>query len=271
MMRKISAPVISLLLSVCMLLSGCSNTTLLQPSREDIVGANLYLLTEPIELTLDLKLMAEEGAILYYNSVVTVCNEDAVWEGYGKIRFGNLYFKQDCQTVCSASGSRKQWRGSWAASNTVSPTSELSKWLEKVTDMVSYHTTPVAPSEYSDYLSSFTDPAYRIEWTEEAVNWTALCDVHPDTMFGSNELLTSIQNVNITMFFGTDDLLLDVVLITTQDMNGKWLNFSLAPRRAEQAPQTSWEGKIEQNILLNEEWNVIYSHITGDDTIDPTE
>lgn len=271
MMLKKIAPVISLLLSVCILVCGCSNTAVFQPSREDIIGANLYLLSEPVELTLDLKLMTEAETVLYYNSVVTACNEDAVWEGVGKIRYGNMYFKQDCQTACSSSGSRKLWRGSWAASDTVSPVTELSKWLEKASGTAVYYTRPVAPADYSDYLSSFTDPAYRIEWTETEINWYALCDVHPDTMFGGNALITDFNQVNVTMFFGTEDLLLDVVLITTEGEDGKWMNFSLTPQRAATAPDTQWEGDIEQDILLNEEWTFIYSYVTDTDETEPTE
>lgn len=270
MIYKRIAPVISLLLLGCIFLYGCNMTAVIQPSREDIVGANSCMLAGPLQLKLDMKLMSDTGTILYYSSDVTAFQEDAIWDGVGKVYFGNMYFRQDCQTVCTESGSRKQWRGSWAASDTRSPVTPIAEWLGKAVAEGVYFTTPVTPSECSDYLEEYQDPAYRITWTEKDPQWDALCDVHPDTLFGGNDLITSFKEVKVTLFFGTDDLLLDVILLTAEEQDGHWLNFSIIPGAATEAPDTQWDGEVEQNIVHGEEWELIYSYTTGEE-MDPTE
>lgn len=266
MIYKRVAPIISLLLSVCIFLCGCNTTAVIQPSREDLVGANSYMLAEPMHLKLDLKLMSDTGTIMYYSSDVTAYQEDAIWNGTGKVYFGNMYFRQDCQTVCTASGSRKQWRGSWAASDTRSPITPIAKWLERAASEGVYFKRPVTPSECSDYLEDNHDPAYRITWTETDPEWSALCDVHPDTLFGGNELITSFNEVKVTLFFGTEDLLLDVILLTAEGEDGQWLNFSIIPAIAAEAPETQWDDEVEQNIVHGEEWELIYSYTTEEET-----
>ena len=259
------APVISVLLTLCIILSGCNSKDLLQPGRADIAGANLYLVSEPITLAMDLKLMSPSGTVLYYNSSVTAYDNVAVWNGVAKVYYGGMYFSQTCNTVCEDIGSRKLWRETWAASDTQSPIPLLKEWLGKVEKGGAYLTRPVVPAEESEDLSSFTDTAYRISWTETAPEWKALCDAHPDTLFGGDELLTRFDAVELTMYIGTDDLMIDVIHLTAEGEDDGWISFTVIPTTAKSQPDVSYSGEIKQNVLLREEWEIIYSYITGTD------
>ena len=83
-------------------------------------------------------------------------------------------------------------------------------------------------------------------------------------------MIASFKEVKVTLFFGTDDLLLDVILLTAEEKDGHWLNFSIIPGTATEVPDTQWDGEVEQNIVHGEEWELIYSYTTGEET-DPTE
>lgn len=265
MMKTRIAPTISLLLAACILLSGCNMTNVLQPNVKDIVGANLYLSTEPINLTINLRLMSTSGTVMYYNSTVTAFHDTAIWDGIAKVYFGEMYFKQNCNTVCDGSNSRKLWRDKWAASDVYSPAPVIDKWLERAQQRGEYTAKTVIPSECSDQLAEFTERTYCFTFTETAIDWKALCDAHPDTLFGGEELLSRFDEVELTMFIGTDDLLIDAILLEAEGEELGWLSYTLIPAPAQAPPDVTYNGEIEQNVLLREEWEIIYSYITDDD------
>lgn len=254
----------SFLLSICIVLAGCSSNELLQPSRAEIAGANLFLTSEPTFLTLDLKLTVPSGTVMYYNSNVTAYGEDAVWDGVAKVYYRGMYFRQECKTVCSNAGSRKLWRESWAESDVGSPAEVLTEWLGKVDQGSAYLTRPVIPAEQSEHLASFTAPAYRFTWAEGEPAWKSLCDAHPDKLFGGDALLSDFSQVKITMFFGTDDLVLDVIMLTAE-ADGRWLSYTIVPGKTKEAPDTSFDGTIKHGVLLREEWELIYSYVTEEE------
>lgn len=249
------------LMAFCLLFTGCSVSGFLQPDKKDIVGANLFWTEAPIELALDLKLMSNTETVLYYQSSVIAYQDDAVWDGKAKVYFGGMYFEQQCHTVCSSTSSRKQWRDTCAVSDNSSPAILMQEWLEEAELRGTLLTRVVTPAEYSDYLADFTDPAYRITWTEDAPNWKAMCDAHPDTLFGGAELLEGFSSIKVTMFFGIEDLVLDVVLLTVDGGEEGWLNFSIAPSTSNISPNIDYNGELEYNVLLGEEWEMISSVI----------
>lgn len=266
MMKTRIAPTISLLLAACILLSGCNMTNVLQPDVKDIVGANLYLTTEPISLAIDLRLMSPSSTVMYYNSTVTAFYDTAIWDGVAKVYFGKMYFQQDCNTVCDGVNSRKQWRGKWAESDGRSPAPVIDKWLDRAQQRGKYTAKTVIPSERSSQLAAFTEPTYCFTWTETAIDWKSLCDAHPDTLFGGEELLSRFNEVELTMFIGTEDLLIDAILLEAEGEEQGWLSYSLIPAPAKTPPDVAYNGEIEQNILLREEWEIINSYITDEDT-----
>lgn len=265
MMKRKIAPTISLLLAACIILSGCSITNVLLPNVKDIVGANLYLSTEPINLTIDLRLMSTSGIVMYYNSSVIAAHDTAIWDGVAKVYFGEMYFKQDCNTVCDGANSRKQWREKWAASDVRSPIPVIDKWLGRAQQRGEYTAQTVVPAERSDQLAAFTEPTYCFTWTETEIDWKSLCDAHPDTLFGGEELLSRFNKVELTMFIGTEDLLIDAILLEAEGEEQGWLSYTLIPSPAQAPPDVAYNGEIEQNVLLREEWEIVYSYITGDD------
>lgn len=265
MMAKRIAPVISLLLAFCILASGCSANDLLRPSVEDIVGANLYLSAEPIALAVDLQLMTETGTVLYYNSTVSAYQDTAIWDGIAKVYYGGMYFQQNCKTVCDGTGSRKFWREKWAVSDTISPAPVISKWLERAKQRGAYSTNTVVPAEQSGQLDSLNEPAYYFTWIETDVDWKALCDAHPDTMFGGEELMARFQEVELFMYIGTEDLRVQAIRLTAEGEDIGWISYTIMPAPAQDRPDVAYSGEIEENILLQEEWNIIDTNSTGDD------
>lgn len=241
---------------VSTLFLGCSKNDVLQPSRTEIVGANLFLCDGPVKYTLDVKLISSSGVALYYDSVLLSHNDTAEWQGTAKVNFQSMYFKQECHSVVDASGSRKEWRDKWAASDNTVPVESISRWLGKAEREAAYHTRPVVPAEQSKYLSDFTEPAYRLTWKEAEIDWNAWCDFHIDTMFGGDALLQEYKQAKVTMFFGTDDLLLDAIWITI-DESDRWLSFVIVPTVTNITPNTDYVGEIEQDIFLKEEWTII--------------
>ena len=262
MKAKIIVLMIFALLTECMLCCGCS--TVIQPSRADLVRTNQFWSERPTYLHLDLKVRASSSVILYYNSVVNTQADRAIWDGTAKVYSGDTYFVQECQTVCDDTGSRKTWRDQWAESDNRSPAKELAKWLGKAEQAGRYHTTPIKPADYSDYLECCTDLAYRITWTETEMDWKALCDAHPDTLFGGDRLLTDFSQVEITLFFGTEDLLLDAILLEAEGEEN-WLSFTIIPSLAETGPNTETTDIIQSDILLSEEWSILSCEEAEDD------
>lgn len=244
---------------------------ILQPSRADIIEANQFMFDVPLALKLELRLLSPSGTVMYYNSSVTAHGKDAVWVGNAKVCFENLYFLQECHSVCDGTGSRKQWRDSWAVSDNSSPVPVITEWLERAKQVGVYHTRPVSPAEYSDQLAGYTESAYRISWTETELDWKALCDAHPDSLFGGDELLSDFAQAEVTLFFGTEDLLLDAILLTAEREDGRWLHYSIVPTAAEITLDTHWAGEVKENILLQEEWSIIYSQITDEDDTSSSE
>jgi hypothetical protein len=259
MRTKILAPTISILLVFCILFAGCGKHDIIQPSREEIVGANLSLWDSSMELEIRLDMMLPDNTAVSYHSKAMTNGAMARWDGSATVYFAQKYFRQQCVTQCDATASAKQWRGKWVQSDATAPTSTVRKWLEAAKVRGVYHKLPVVPAEMDDSLDTATGKCYRITFHEETLDWKSLCDFHLDTLFGGEERLTAFSDVEVTLFIGTEDLLLDAIMVSVEHSDNGWFELTILPTPTQTELTVDLSDTKLSVGVLSEEWEIVVS------------
>ena len=259
--KKTLAPTISILLAICILFSGCNSHDIIQPSRKEIVGANLLLWDSSMELDIRLDMMLPDDVAVSYNSSVIANGTMAQWDGIAKVYFADRYFAQECQTKCDATGSAKLWRNRWVVSDNTSPAITVTTWLERAKSAGVYHKRPVVPSDYDDALSGLTEECYRITLREEQLDWKSLCDFHLDTLFGGEGKLDAFTDIDVTLFFGSEDLLLDAIMLSAESSSAGWFELTIRPLPSETELDIDMEDTELATGTLTEEWDLLGSTV----------
>lgn len=229
---------------------------LVQPSRTDITGVN-SLWWEPYELTVHLD-MIDDDFVMYYDSMVLAQSDNASWSGEATVYYMNAYFKQQCETLRSGSRCCKQWRGKWAYADIHSPLSQVAMWQDLISaGDGAYEERPVYLSDYSDTLAAHYDgKCYRMELSNVPLDWASLCDVNLDLSFGGEDRLQNIPTADVTLFYGTEDLLLKAVLISYMD-DTSWLSATFCVTPSDETHILDLSDYEMQDGLLNEEWDIL--------------
>lgn len=249
------APTIVFMLIIS-LLSGCGTETIVQPSRNDIVGANFFWEDNAIKLDISVDLVSASGVVMYYTAEVIAEGQQAEWNGSATIFYANTYFRQDCYSLCDSTGSCKFWRDKWVKSYNISPGICFQEWLADAEHMGSFLTRPVSPAAYADALASCVDAAYRVTFPNSEIPWNAFCDAYPDSFFGGASLLQQFDKADITLFFGIEDLVLDAILIQNNDPE-HWLSIAILPSCSEESPDADLS-KLDISVgVLSEEWTIL--------------
>lgn len=246
------SPAISLILAFCIMIAGCG---IVQPSREDLAGDNFSLVEGPAEYTIHLEALRGNVGMIYDTTVATH-NLTANWNGIAKIYAMASCFSQECETKTLEAGSYKAWRGKWSESTTVSPTVALSQWLTLIRlGIGTYNEYPCVPADESESLSSLTGKHYTVTLEDQKINWAAICDAHPDTLFGGENYLGDFTYGTITLYFSAANYSLNGVVISSSLVDS-WAEATILPSKAETAPSISFDDLEITNGILSEEWNM---------------
>ncbi len=241
--------------AICLflLLTGCG--PVIQPSRKTLAGANS--LGGNVQLNIQIDLISTRQTVFYYESTVLASGNAAEWSGKATAFYAGTYFTQDCDSVCDSSGSAKLWRGRWVRSGNVSPLPMVQSWLDQAAaGDGSYLTRPVIPAEQDKELEGLTEPAYRIVLHHVPLQWSALCDAVPDTLFGGAEMFAEYAEADVTLFFGCADLKLDTIYLTVDNAE-HWLRIIITPAPFEKQPQAMPTELGDGQ--LSEEWSIVRS------------
>lgn len=253
------APTISILLVLCILLVGCGMRDIIQPSREEIVGANLSLWDGSMELDIRLDMMLSDNIAVSYRSDALTNGSMARWDGSATVFFAQKYFRQQCVTQCDEAISAKQWRGEWVRSDATAPTWTVRKWLETAKTRGVYHKLPVVPAELDDSLDSASEKCYRITFHEDTLNWKSICDFHLDALFGGEKQLTSFADIEVTLFIGTEDLLLDAIMVSANSSEKGWFELTILPTPSQTQCTIDLSDIELSEGILSEEWEIVVS------------
>lgn len=91
------------------------------------------------------------------------------------------------------------------------------------------------------------------------INWDSICDVHIDSLFGTQAFLTDIKTGTVTLYFDADTLLLTAATFSTEQggtsVSGI-IEVSAADRQSLQEfplPETISEGtRYEERHIIND-------------------
>lgn len=246
-------PVIVLMLFFGSLLNGCKSP--LQPSRMDMTGINLSS-GETSRLDIEV-VIKEKNFTMEYKSEVLVLDSRAQWNGKANVYCLNAWFEQSCITFCDENSSCKQWRGVMVPSDSSSPAKQIVQWQEMIEEGSGYyHKKPVEAVDYSASLNTISEMVYAFELKNVPLDVTALCDVHLDSLFGSNERLAAYTQANVKMLYGTEDLRLKAVIILSSNSD-KILSAVIVVNDTDQELDFHMEDFVLQEGLLPEEWNMV--------------
>lgn len=245
-----------------MFLSGCN--AIIQPSREDIVAANRETLVQPKQMDISVDLLRGE-VVLYYTTAVQTESEKASWNGKGTVCYLGNYFAQECITVCEGDTSYKEWRLGWSKTDKVSPVSQINRWLDAVEAGEGiYQKRPVVPADMDNTLAAATRETYCIALYETDVDWNAVTDVIPDTLFGGEELLGNFTGCDVYLFFDTMDLSLEAIYIT-RVTDEDWIEAAMLISESDVCPEAlPTEEEIKEGYLW-EEWQRAVSSSTTEE------
>lgn len=249
--RKISLALLFLLAVHCV--TGC---TLLQPQKEELAGDYLSVSTDAMYYQISVDIMTEDLAF-YYTSDVYAQGADAQWSGTATVFYMQTYFTQECETYCSEGLSFKEWRGCYTKSESSSPSLMISSWIEAVHSGSGYlQKRPVVPEDLSDAFSELTRPAYRISLQDVPIPWSQLCDAHPDSLFGGEELFQLFPNADVDLFFDTyTKELLGITIYHHED--SLWLSASIQVNKSSVVPVIPDVPETDlREAYLNEEWTM---------------
>lgn len=152
-----------------------------------------------------------------YQTDVIDIDDCAQWNGIATVGAYNMAFQQSCLSVYSSTVQAKQWRGEWVYSATTSPKIQFTKWLQDYSlgsgscDASAVLANSVLPLPLTD-----TRTVSTIHLPAAALDWDALCDVHIDSTFGSQNLLTDIASGDILLYIDNETLELIGATFTAQ-------------------------------------------------------
>lgn len=249
--KKRFSPVISLL-AICILIAGCG---IVQPSRRELAGDNYCLVEGAASYQIHLEALRGNVGMIYDTTVSTQALASS-WNGVAKIYAMDACFIQECETLTLESGSYKAWRGKWTESTNISPAAVVSQWLNLIPlGIGQYNEIPCIPADASDALAALTDKHYTVTLEDQEINWPAICDAHPDTLFGGEDYLGAFTHGTITLYFSAANNSLNAVQISTIQEDA-WVEVTLLPSKADIAPNVSFNSLEITSGILSEEWNM---------------
>lgn len=154
-------------------------------------------------------------ALFAYRSNVLHLQDATQWDGLATIGAYGLAFQQECQSVYSTQGQAKLWRGLWVQSSTTTPAIQITQWLQEVREGGGTFARDEVPANTLLPLSA--DSQRRIitvKLPNAHIDWSALCDAHIDTSFGSQSFLTDANIGTVTLCFDSHSYVLIGVVIT---------------------------------------------------------
>lgn len=236
-----------------LLLGGCASV--FQPSRRQIVKCNQERLKGPVQISASLGII-DGNVALYYDTEILVNDRSAEWNGKATVYYLGNYFTQDCHSIACNEASGKEWRDMWVEAELVSPVVQLEEWLQQIESGEGvYLRQSAVPAELTDSLAAIEEECYCIHLPEATVDWSALADVNPDSMFGGQELISQFSLCNVYLFFDTEDLFLKGVYMNKTTNEG-WFEATLEISDTTDLPMEMPEETRTNNGLLSEEWNI---------------
>lgn len=248
------APAVILVLAICslMVLPGCNSV--IQPGQEKLAGASYFLRESPVDMTIRM-VVSNKWAKMSYESKINAQGSAASWDGLARTEWQGYILEQICKTRCDGKRSYKGWRSRWVATDNVSPTAQVEQWLQEVeAGKGTYPKRPTTPAQCSDLLSDVTCEVYQVTLTEQPIQWKSLCDAHPDSLFGGQQLLTQFEKATVTLFFGTEDLTLKAAMVSSATEAGA-LELVMILTPATTGPVLDLDSLEVGKGYPHEEWN----------------
>ena len=220
-----------------------------------MAGANYYLADNPAQFTIHMELV--RGNIgLVYDSVVEAKGPEADWNGEAWLYTMGACFSQNCRTLCDDTGSVKAWRGNWCSSKNSSPALLISSWLRQVEQGIGYYSQNTrTPQDDTQSFSDMTAGCYTVKLEDQKIDWSGLCDVYVDSLFGGEELLGAFQRGTVTLYFTESDCFLIAILISAMEETS-WVELAIQLQKAESEPAIDLSDLIIREGILSEEWNM---------------
>ena len=198
------------ILTFLVALTGCNGKL---AARRALTEANTFPSS-----TFDIEIVGQNGlATLAYKTKVIHISNKAQWEGVATISAYNMVFQQDCHSLYSEDLQAKLWRGKWVQSSATTPAIQLRPWLQMFRNgSGTYAPTPVPASLLDPFSESDPRSMVTVRLEDAPLNWNSICDVHIDSLFGTQAFLTDIKTGTVTLYFDADTLLLAAATFTAE-------------------------------------------------------
>lgn len=196
-------------------------------------------------------------ATLAYKTDVLHHDGCAQWDGTAMIGAYNMAFEQRCISLYANDICAKQWRGRWVSSTATTPKSQIDNWLQDVRQGTGTITENDQWLQTAGNGEGRSDSCITVQMPRADLDWNALTDVHIDSIFGTQSLLTSFEQGSVTLYFDAETHLLNTVVIaagTGQNSMSCIITVSTTEEQIKEAIPTA--DKLGEGTLY-EEWTII--------------
>ena len=204
------ASVIAILVVCAAVLSGCSGRL---AARKALAEANTF----PSAI-FDIEIVGQNGlATLAYKTQVLHISEKAQWDGLATISAYNMVFQQECNSIYSENLQAKLWRDKWVQSSSTTPAIQLRAWLQMFRNGSGvYDPTPVPADSLPPFPEGDSRSMVTVQLKDAPLDWDSICDVHIDSLFGTQAFLTDLKTGTVVLYFDASTLLLAAATFTAE-------------------------------------------------------
>lgn len=198
------------ILTFLAVLAGCSGRL---AARKALTEANTFSSS-----VFNVEIVGQNGlATLAYKTEVLHISGKAQWEGIATIGAYNMVFQQECRSLYSEELCAKLWREQWVQSSATTPAIQLRSWLQMFHNgRGTYDPTPTAAALLAPFSENDPRSMVIVHLEDAPINWDSICDVHIDSLFGTQAFLTVIKTGTVTLYFDADTLLLAAATFSTE-------------------------------------------------------
>lgn len=196
-------------------------------------------------------------ATLAYKTDVLHHNGCAQWDGTAMIGAYNMAFEQRCISLYANDICAKQWRGQWVSSTATSPKNQIDKWLQDVRRGAGTITEGDQWFHTEADAEGRSDSCITVQMPRADLDWNALADVHIDSIFGTQSLLTAFEQGSVTLYFDAETHQLSTVVIAADTGQNSMSCIITVSTTEEQIQETIPTADKLKEGTLYEEWTIL--------------
>lgn len=239
------------ILTFLAVLAGCNGKL---AARSALTEANTF----PASV-FNIEIVGQNGlATLAYKTEVLHISNKAQWEGVATISAYNMVFQQECRSLYSEELQAKLWREKWVQSSATTPAIQLRSWLQMFHNGAgTYDPTPTAAALLAPFSENDPRSMVTVQLEDAPINWDSICDVHIDSLFGTQAFLTDIKTGTVVLYFDAATLLLAAATFSAEQGGASVSGIIGVSTTDGQSLQDFPLPETVSDGTLYEEWNII--------------